>query len=127
MRSVNTVLGLDQKKEKCRRRFEELLAEATEPKAETLDAVERRTFMGLMEVGRLLLEARLEGEAARDEASEVVDPRGRKLAYHSHKPVSCRSVFGEIEVERAYYRENGCGEGFCVECRALYHGRSRIE
>ncbi len=113
MVSVDVVVGLDQKKARCRQRFEELLAAVTEPKAQTLDAVEREAFRGLLEVGRLMLETRLAAEAARDQAPEVAGPCGRKLPYHSHKPVSYRSVFGEIEVKRAYYWEEGCGEGFC--------------
>lgn len=113
MASVDAVIGVDQKKARCRQRFEELLKEVTEPKSETLDAVERGTFGGMMEVGRLLLEGRLEAEAARDQAAEVVGPGGQKLPYHSRKAVTYRSVFGEVEVKRAFYWEKGAGEGHC--------------
>jgi hypothetical protein len=113
MESVPAVVGVDQQKAKCRERFEELLEEVTKPGGKTLDAVERGAFVGLLEVGQLLLKARLEAEAAKDTAVEAMDPRGRKLPYHSHKPVTYRSVFGPVEVKRAYYWEEGAGEGHC--------------
>ncbi len=114
MGSVDSVVGLDQKIAKCRQEFEGLLAEVTKPSGrETLDAVERSTFAGLLEVGRTLLAARLAAEAALDQAPEVVGGSEEKLPYHSHKSVPYRSLFGEVEVERAYYWKEGCGEGFC--------------
>ena len=113
MGSVPAVIGVDQQKARCRERFEELLGAATKPGEETLDAVERNAFAGLMEVGRLMVEARLEAEAAKDDAPEVMGIGGQKLPYHSHKALTYRSVFGEVRVERAYYWEEGAGEGYC--------------
>ncbi|MCI0657930.1 MAG: ISKra4 family transposase [Acidobacteria bacterium] len=113
MESVGQILGFDQRIAKCREQFEEVLAKATQGGQETLDAVERSAFAGLMEVGRLMVGARLEAEAAKDTAGEVVGPAGQKLPYHSHKALTYRSVFGEVEVERAYYWTEGAGEGQC--------------
>ena len=113
MGSVGEVVSFDQRLAKCRERFEEVLAKVTKPGGETLDAVERGAFAGLMEVGQLMVGARMEAEAAKDTAREVAAPGGRKLPYHSHKPVTYRSVFGEVEVKRAYYWVEGAGEGHC--------------
>lgn len=113
MGSVGHVVELDQRIAKCREQFEVLLAKVTRAGEETLDAVERGAFTGLMEVGRLMVGARMEAEAAQDDAGEVADPRGRKLPYHSHKALTYRSVFGEVEVERAYYWAEGAEEGHC--------------
>jgi len=113
MGSVGSDVALDQKIAKCREQFEELLAKVIKPGRETLDAVEQSTFAGLLEVGRVLLETRVTAEAAQDQASEVMVPSGQKVPYHSDKSVPYRSLFGEIEVKRAYYWKEGCGEGFC--------------
>jgi len=113
MGSVDGVVTFDQRIAKCRERFEDLLAEITKTGRETLDAVERSTFAGLLELGRTMLEARVAAEAGRDQASEVRSPSGQKLPYHSDKSVPYRSLFGQIEVQRAYYWKEGCGEGFC--------------
>lgn len=113
MGSVGDVGEFGQGTAKCRERFEEVLAKVTQAGPETLDAVERGAFAGLMDMGRLMIEARMEAEAAKDTAREEVDPRGQRLPYHSHKAVMYRSVFGEVKVERAYYWEEGGGEGFC--------------
>jgi len=113
MGSVDDDVDSSQRRVKCREQFEAVLVQVAEAGEESLDAVERRAFAGLMEVGRLMVGARMEAEAARDKATEVVGSAGRKLPYHSHKPVTYRSVFGEVEVKRAYYWEEGAGEGHC--------------
>jgi hypothetical protein len=113
MGSVGQVVSFDQRIAKCREQFERVLAEVTRAGEGTLDAVERGAFAGLMEVGRLMVGARMEAEAAKDKASEGVGPAGRKLPYHSHKPLTYRSVFGEVDVERAYSWKEGAGEGQC--------------
>ena len=113
MGSVEDVVEFDQRIAKCREQFEDVLAKVTQAGPETLDSVERGAFTGLMEVGRLMVGARMEGEAAKDTAREVVGPRGQKLPYHSHKALTYRSVFGEVEVKRAYYWAEGAGEGHC--------------
>jgi hypothetical protein len=113
MESVGHGVAFDQRIAKCRDQFEEILAQVSQAGSETLDAVERGAFAGLMELGRQMVGARLEAEAARDTGREVVSPRGQKLPYHSHKAVTYRSVFGEVEVKRAYYWAEGGGEGHC--------------
>jgi hypothetical protein len=111
MGSVGQSVEFDQRIAKCREQFESVLAKVTQAGSETLDAVERVAFAGLLEAGRLMVGARMEAEAAKDTAAEVMDSRGRKLPYHSHKPVTYRSVFGPVEVKRAYYWEEGAGDG----------------
>jgi len=111
MGSVEDVVDSGQRMAKCREQFEEVLSRVTRPGQETLDTVEREAFAGLLEVGRLLMQARLEAEAEQDKAAEVTSPGGQKLPFHSHKRVTYRSVFGEVEVKRAYYWEAGAAEG----------------
>jgi hypothetical protein len=113
MGSVGDVAGSSQRIARCREEFEAVLSRVAQAGQETLDAVERDAFAGLLQVGRLLLQARLEAEAEKDKALEVTSPDGQKLPYHSHKAVTYRSVFGEVEVKRAYYWEPGAEEGHC--------------
>lgn len=113
MVSVGHVLDFDQGLAKCRKQFDQILTHVTSAGRETLDAVERGAFAELLELGRQLLETRLSAEAAQDQAAEVMGPDGRKLPYHSRKTVTYRSVFGEVEAKRAYYWEEGAGEGHC--------------
>lgn len=111
MGSVREVLEFDQRIAKCREQFEGVLAKVSQAGQETLDAVERGAFSGLMELGRLMIAARLEAEAAKDSAAEAPDAQGRKLPYHSRKRLTYRSVFGKVDVQRAYYWEEGAQEG----------------
>ena len=113
MGSVGHVLEFGQGLAKCREQFDQLMASVTSAGRETLDAVERGAFAGLLELGRRLMETRLAAEAAQDQAAEVKGPDGSKLPYHSQKAVTYRSVFGEIRAKRAYYWEEGAGEGHC--------------
>lgn len=113
MGSVGDVIEFDQGIVKCREQFEDVLAKVTQAGQETLDTVERGAFAELLELGRRLMETRLTAEAAQDRATEVKGPDGRKLPYHSRKRLTYRSVFGEVEVKRAYYWEEGVGEGHC--------------
>jgi hypothetical protein len=113
MGSVAQVGANGQQIARCRERFEEVLGRVTRSGAETLDAVERGAFADLMGLGRMMVEARLEAEAAKETAREVEAPGGRKLPYHSRKPLRYRSVFGEVKVEQAYYWKEGMGEGHC--------------
>lgn len=113
MGSVEQVLDFDQGLAKCREQFDQVMANVTSVGCETLDTVERGAFAGLLELGRRLMETRLAAEGARDQAAEVKGPDGRKLPFHSRKAVTYRSVFGEIKAKRAYYWEEGAGEGHC--------------
>jgi hypothetical protein len=98
---------------RCRREFEDLLSRMAQATGrEPLDGIERGTFAELMNLGRALLEVRVQAEAAQDQAAEICGPDGQRRPRHSERTIPYRSVFGEIEIRRAYYWREGV-EGWC--------------
>lgn len=90
----------------ARRDFEEilrLLRTSAQPVA--LHEVERAVFARVLNLGRLLLESFLaaKGTGRLPDGAPVTAPAGESLPFHSTKSRRYLSVFGEIEIPRAYY------------------------
>lgn len=76
-----------------------------------LHEVERSMFRDLMEVGRQLLQKHVNDRGPGNVGPSVAMKNGDVLAYHSIKSRSYLSIFGEIDIARAYYWAYG-KEGF---------------
>jgi hypothetical protein len=77
----------------------------TEAQKSELHEVERALFARLLNLGRLLLVAFLakKGTGRLAEGVRVPAPTGESLPFHSIKARGYLSIFGEVEVPRAYY------------------------
>jgi hypothetical protein len=87
-----------------RAEFEKVLAMISSPEAQTatLDQMERSLLGQVLRLGGRLLQAFIDGRSAGE--SHAVYRRGRKSwPYHSQKAVDYVSVFGALEVQRAYF------------------------
>jgi len=69
--------------------------------------VERRLLGMVMEVGREALMEFLEAKGRGYEGQELVNAHGVRLAYVRDRSCAYRSVFGKIDVNRAYYHAKG--------------------
>ena len=72
-----------------------------------LHEVERGVFRQLLALGRLVIEAFLAKKGTGKQEEPVTLPDGRELRYHGTKKRQYFSIFGMIEVVRAYYWRNG--------------------
>ena len=91
--------------------FEVLLNMVTGAEAQTatLNQVERSLLRHLLRMGRKLLQVFLAGRAEAESHAPQWGWQHRKLAYHSQKSVDYVSVFGKLEVTRAYFYASGYG------------------
>lgn len=69
--------------------------------------LERGLFTHLLALGRMLLSLFFALCAERSARQDVGDEQGRTLALHSWKRRRLMSIFGEIEIERPYFRQRG--------------------
>ena len=69
--------------------------------------VERRLLGMVMEVGREALMEFLEAKGRGYEGRELINAHGVRLAYVRDRSCAYRSVFGKIDVNRAYYHAKG--------------------
>lgn len=76
----------------------------TDAQKSELHEVERGILVRLLQLGQTLLQAFL-AEKGTGKASEgrVTTPAGQELPYHSTRSCDYASIFGKIEVRRAYY------------------------
>jgi hypothetical protein len=98
----------------ARDKFEALLGYVRgEARTEKLHDVERGLFVRLLQLGlallRLFIEERGPGKLAE---GKIVTREGTELPYHSKKHLTYFSIFGTLEIERAYYWDLG-EEGVC--------------
>jgi len=91
--------------------FEVLLNMVTGAEAQTatLNQVERSLLRHLLRMGRKLLQVFLARRADVESHAPHWGWQRRKLAYHSQKAVDYFSVFGKLEVTRAYFYAPGYG------------------
>jgi hypothetical protein len=90
----------------ARNDLEEILAFArTTAQASELHEVERAVFARMLSLGRLVLKAFLakKGTGRLPEGGRATAPTGESLPFHSIKSREYLSIFGEIEIPRAYY------------------------
>lgn len=85
----------------------------TEGVREELHAVELKLFRLLLALGLCLLTEVLARRGTGKMASVTVDSSGRSYRYHGMRTRSYLSIFGLVEITRAYYRPEGGGAGFC--------------
>lgn len=103
---------------RCRQQFEGLLRYAGETaRGDSLDAAERGLFASLMQMGRSLLEARLEAEGDGHVGATLKGPDGKERVCQGCRTVDYRSVFGEVEIRRAYYWSQGQGGIYPLDAR----------
>ena len=100
--------------------FEALLNLVTGAEAQTatLNQMERSLLRHLLRMGRKLLQVFLAGRTEAESHAPHWGWQHRKLAYHSQKAVDYVSVFGKLEVSRAYFYAAGYG-GKTPQDRAL--------
>lgn len=98
----------------ARDKFEQLLGYVHgEAKSQQLHEVERGIFVRLLELGLVLLRVFLAGKGTGKLAEgKVVTREGTELRYHSLKRTNYFSIFGVVEIVRAYYWDLG-EEGVC--------------
>lgn len=72
-----------------------------------LHEVERQVFVRLLTLGRVVIEAFLGTKGTGEQGETVTLPDGRELPYHGTKALKYLSIFGKIEIERAYYWSEG--------------------
>jgi len=77
-----------------------------------LHEVERQVFVRLLSLGRVVLEAFLAEKGTGRQGERVTLPDGKELPCHGTKELKYLSIFGKLEIERAYYWEEG-EEGYC--------------
>lgn len=73
--------------------------------------VERALFPKLIKLGLTLLKVWLSKKGIGKAENVIRLKNGHELPYHSTKERAYFSIFGEIEISRAYYWENGCEKG----------------
>jgi hypothetical protein len=78
----------------------------SEAKTRELHEVERSLFQQLLELGLTLLMGFLV-EKGTGKQKGPVNRNDSKLPYHSTKPATYLSIFGRVEIERAYYWKEG--------------------
>lgn len=91
--------------------FEALLNMVTGAEAQTatLNQMERSLVRHLLRLGRKLLQVFLAGRAEAEAHTPQWGWQRRKVPYHSQKSVDYFSVFGKLEVSRAYFYTPGDG------------------
>ena len=67
--------------------------------------VERTVLAMLMRVGREALKSYVDEKGTGYRGKEIVNARGETLPYVRDRKCAYRSVFGVIEINRAYYRQ----------------------
>ena len=100
--------------------FERLLDLATGSKARTatLDQMERSLFRQLLRLGRKLLQLFLTNRLQAESHAPQWGQHRQRLPYHSQKTVDYFSIFGKVEVTRAYFYTPG-SPGKCPADRGL--------
>ena len=103
-----------------RAEFERLLEMVTGPKARsaTLDQMERSLFRQLLRFGRKLLQLFLARRLPAESHAPQWGKQRQRLPYHSQKTVDYFSIFGKVEVTRAYFYAPGQA-GKCPADRGL--------
>jgi hypothetical protein len=91
--------------------FEAMLNLVTGPEAQTatLNQMERSLLQHLLRMGRKLLQVFLAHRADGEAHTPQWGWQRQKLPYHSQKAVDYLSVFGKLEVSRAYFYAPGYG------------------
>lgn len=100
--------------------FERLVDMVTEPQARsaTLDQMERSLFRQLLRLGRKLLQLFLTSRLQTESHAPQWGKHRHRLPYHSQKTVDYFSIFGKVEVTRAYFYAAGQA-GKCPADRRL--------
>ena len=100
--------------------FERLLDMVTGSQARTatLDQMERSLFRQVLRLGRKLLQLFLTNRLQAEAHTPQWGKHRRRLPYHSQKTVAYFSIFGKVEVTRAYFYAPGAG-GKCPADRGL--------
>jgi len=80
-----------------------------------ISEVERSLLSMLMRVGRQALISYLDGKGAGYQGEEIVNAQGERLPYVRDRKCAYRSVFGSIEINRAYYQAKGAEGVFPLE------------
>jgi hypothetical protein len=76
----------------------------TDAQKSELHEVEREILVQLLRLGRTLLQVFLANKGTgKVPEGRVTPPSGEELPYHSTKPCGYSSIFGEVEIRRAYY------------------------
>lgn len=104
---------LDAQIRKCRDEFERMVERMTKPQSsQTLDQAERDVFAQVMQLGRGLLDLRVQAEGDGYVGPVVQGPDNAQRVLLDYRSVQYRSVFGPIGIRRAHYWNAG-REGFC--------------
>lgn len=77
--------------------------------------VERNLLAILMRVGRQALELYVDEKGSGYRGGEIIDAQGNKMPYVRDRKCMYRSVFGAIEINRAYYHAKGTAGVFPLE------------
>ena len=91
--------------------FEALLnlVSGAEAQAATVNQMERSLLRQLLQMGRKLLQVFLTHRAEAESHAPQYGWQRQKFLYHSQKAVDYLSVFGKLEVRRAYFYAPGAG------------------
>jgi len=113
METIGKSNEVDEAVLRCRTEFEGIVKHLTRPDLKrTLDETERELFGDLLRVGQELMRAHVAAQGDGHVGPTAKGPDGQELAFHGHKRIDYRSVFGEVEIRRAYYWAPG-QPGFC--------------
>ena len=72
-----------------------------------LHEVERQVFRQLLALGRVVLEGFLANKGTGEKGERITLPDGRGLPHHGTRDRKYLSIFGKLEIERAYYWRKG--------------------
>lgn len=88
--------------------FEELMT-YSQSTSDDLNAAESHLFGQVLRLGRAMLQELVTIRAERQVPPTVKLAEGQEVGYHDHRSYRYVSIFGEVEVNRAYYWSAGVG------------------
>lgn len=84
-----------------------------------LEALEIHIRSSMHSVGSLMLEKLLNSDGGDYRGRTLPCERGHVLEFKEYRDKEVLTVLGPVTVKRAYYYDEGCGEGYCPKDRVL--------
>jgi Uncharacterised protein family (UPF0236) len=91
-----------------------------------LEALEMAARRGALRLAAQVVEQRLNADHSDHSGSQLLCSCGSQARYAGRRRKIFQSVLGELELDRAYYHCNECGEGFCPRDQQLGIGDSSL-
>jgi hypothetical protein len=95
--------------EEIREELEYLIKAVTGEEKQTADQVERNVWQGVLKLARGLMQLFFTVQSEREEKHKQWEEKGRTYDYMGQTTRTYSSLFGEVEVKRAYYWKKGAG------------------